>query len=215
MEARVATLYANVFTHTSDVRREAFMRAVFSAVLLGAMLPALSLAQECADPEAPKTRLEAFAAQEGVVVIRAFSRIGTVRGQDGSSVVVDSNELTNAGTGQREYGLAVTVTADGRQDRGHGAYVDFDEIPALLAALEYLGNMDGSSTTLDRFQAGYRTRGGLVVGAFNNDSGTMATVSSGIIGKTTAYLPFADLGHIREFVQSAYASLDKLRAGTK
>jgi hypothetical protein len=43
----------------------------------------------------------------------------------------------------------------------------------------------------------------------------MAAVSSGIIDKTTAYLALADLGRIRELIQSAYAALDKLRTGQK
>ena len=191
------------------------MRAAFSVVLLSATLPALSLAQEAAELETPKTRLEAFAAQDGVVIIRAFSRIGAVRGQDGSIVVVESKEFTNAGTGKREYGISMMVKAGSRLEREHTSYVDFDEITPLLTALEYLGNVDGSATALDHFQADYRTRGDLVIAAFSTESGTMAAVSSGILGKTTASLALADLGRIRELIQSGYATLDKLRAGQK
>lgn len=191
------------------------MRAAFSVVLLSAALPALSVAQECAEPEAPKTKLEALAAQEGVVIIRGFSKIGEVRGQYGSLVAIESKEFTNASTGKREYGISVAVKADGRLEREHTSYVDFDEIPALLAGLEYIGNVDKSSTALDQFQADYRTRGDLVVGTFSTESGTMVVVSSGIIGKTTAYLASADLGRIRELIQSASATLDKLRTGQK
>jgi hypothetical protein len=191
------------------------MRAAFSVVLLSVALPALSLAQECAEPEAPKTKLEAFAAQDGVVIVRGFSKVGEVRGQYGSTVTIESKEFTNAATGQREYGIAVAVKADGRLERGHTSYVDFDEIPALLAGVESIGNVDKSSTALDQFQADYRTKGDLVIGTFSTESGTMVAVSSGIICKTTAYLPSVDLGRIRDLIQSAYATLDKLRAGQK
>jgi hypothetical protein len=193
------------------------MRLGLGAVVISVVAPVLSTAQQAAEPEKPKTKLEAFVAQDGVVVIRGFSKIGEVAGKFGSSVIVESKEFTNAGSGKREHGITVQVKEAGRLERDHTSYVDFDEIPSLLKGLDYISKVDRSSTTLDQFQADYRTKGDLVVSTFNDSSGTKVSVavSSGAIGRTTAYFALADLERIRALVQTAYASLEKLRTGSK
>lgn len=187
------------------------------AALLMCLAPGLSVAQQAAEPEKAKTKLEGFVAQDGVVVIRGFSKVGEIRGQFGSSVVVEIKEFTNAASGKREHGITVEVKESGRLERNHISYVDFDEIPSLVKGLEYIGKVDKSSTTLDQFQADYRTKGDLVVSTFNDTGGTKVSVavSSGAIGKTTAYLAITDLERIRELVQNAYVSLEKLRSSAK
>jgi hypothetical protein len=57
----------------------------------------------------------------------------------------------------------------------------------------------------------------VVVSTFNVTGATKVTVavSSGAIGKTTAHLATADLERIRELVQTAYVSLEKLRSSAK
>jgi hypothetical protein len=102
------------------------------ALLLTLLLPTLSGAQQPPEPDKPKTKLEGFVAQDGVVVIRGFSKVGEIRGQFGSSVAVESKEFTNAASGKREHGLTVQVKEAGRLERDHTSYVDFDEIPSLL-----------------------------------------------------------------------------------
>ena len=193
------------------------MRLGLGAVVISVVAPVLSTAQQAAEPEKPKTKLEAFVAQDGVVVIRGFSKIGEIAGKFGSSVIVESKEFTNAGSGKREHGITVQVKEAGRLERDHTSYVDFDEIPSLLKGLDYISKVDKSSTTLDQFQADYRTKGDLVVSTFNDSSGTKVSVavSSGAIGRTTAYFALADLERFRALVQTAYASLERLRIGSK
>jgi hypothetical protein len=193
------------------------MRLGLGAIVLSVVAPVLSTAQQAAEPEKPKTKLEAFVAQDGVVVIRGFSKIGEIAGKFGSSVIVESKEFTNAGSGKREHGITVQVKEAGRLERDHTSYVDFDEIPSLLKGLDYISKVDKSSTTLDQFQADYRTKGDLVVSTFNDSSGTKVSVavSSGAIGRTTAYFALADLERFRALVQTAYASLERLRIGSK
>lgn len=193
------------------------MRVAVAVVILSVAVPALSIAQQAGDQEKAKTKLEAFVAQDGVVVIRGFSKVGDIRGQFGSSLVVETKEFTNAGSGKREHGITVQVKEAGRLERDHTSFVDFDEIPSLLKGLEYIGKVDKSSTTLDQFQADYRTKGDLVVSTFNDAGGSKISVavSSGVIGKTTAYLALGDLERVRELIRTAYATLEKLRTSPK
>ena len=188
------------------------MRAVFSIVALSVALPAHLAAQQLCGAEQPKTRLEAFLAQDSVVIIRGFSRIGEVAGHRGTSVVIESRELTDAGTQRRAYGIAVEVREGGDSVRTRTALVDFEEIPSLLSALDYIGKLEKTATALDQFQVRYRTKGDLVVATFSTDAGPRATIASGVVDQVEAHMGLTDLDHVRELIQEAYASLTKLRA---
>jgi hypothetical protein len=63
------------------------------------IFPLLVMSQLHAQQEkpvpAPKTKLEAFEAQSGAVIIRGFSRIGYLRGVYGGTVTVESKEFLN------------------------------------------------------------------------------------------------------------------------
>ena len=82
------------------------LAAILASVIMNALL---LQAQEQPQQSAPKTKLEAFKDQKGVVVIRGFSKIGLMRGAYGGMVTVQSMEFTNAATGTKEYGIAVDV----------------------------------------------------------------------------------------------------------
>jgi hypothetical protein len=193
------------------------MRTMILVALAAAVTaPAISVAQEAGEPEKPKTKLEAFVAQDGVVIIRGSSKVGDIRGQYGSAVMIEAKEFTNASSGRREHGITVEVKEGGRLEREHTSFVDFDEIPSLLKGLEYIGKVEKSATALDQFQADYRTKGDLVVSTFNTEGGeTRLGVSSGRIGRTRAFLPISDLERMRELIQNAYARLEGIRTPSK
>ena len=192
------------------------MRLWLGAAVVSVGLPALSAAQEVVDIALPRTRLEAFAEQSGVVIIRGSSRVGDVRAQNGSAVVVESKEFTNARTGERAHGITVEVKEAGTEDREHTSYVDFDEIPLLLQGLEYIGKVERSATALDQFRADYRTRDDLRISTFSSENRwTQVAVSSGTIERARAHLAISDLEQMRALIQTAYTMLGKLRARSK
>ncbi len=47
-------------------------------------------------PADPKTKLEAFQAKSGAVIIRGSSKVGTIPGQNTSLVKIDCREFTDA-----------------------------------------------------------------------------------------------------------------------
>ena len=157
-----------------------------------------------------------FAAQSGVVIVRGFSRLGDVRGAYGSTITVEIQEYRNAATGDSEHGISVEVRESGRSERVHTSYVDFDELPALIEGLEYLGRVEKTATAQTDFQADYRTRDDLVVSAYSAENrGTRVAVSSGALEPVRAHLTFSDLVELRTLVQKAYAALEELRAGQR
>lgn len=193
------------------------MRCLLPVALVAVATSAFAQSDQAGEPAKPKTKLEAFVAQDGAVIVRGFSKVGEVKGQYGSSVVVESKEFTNASTGKKEHGITLEVREKSRLEREHTSYVDYDEIPSLLKGLEYIVKVDKSATPFENFQADYRTRGDLQISTYSTDAGTKvaAAVSSGTIGKTNAFLTLADLDSIRTLVETARASLEKSRATTK
>jgi hypothetical protein len=193
------------------------MRSLLPVVLLAIATPVLAQSEQSAEPEKPKTKLEAFVAQDGAVIVQGFSKIGEVKGQYGTSVVIESKEFTNASTGKKEHGITFEVRERSRLERDHTSYVDYDEIPSLIKGLEYIAKVDKSATPFENFQADYRTRGDLQISTYSTDGGAKiaAGVTSGTIGKTRAFLTLADLDSLRAFVETARAGLEKSRGAAK
>ncbi len=187
------------------------MRAAFAIGVLSLVTATPSSAQPAIELDEPRTKLEAFALQVGAVIVRGFSKIGEVAGPDGSVIIVESRELMNATTGSREHGIAVRVVQGGQAVRDLTAYVDFDEIPSLIQAMDYMARIEPSSTPLDHLRAVYRTRGELAVSTFSTGGGMRVAVSSGVFERTRAHLELTDLKPLKELVESAYRTLEELR----
>jgi hypothetical protein len=187
-------------------------------LLWGLATPLLAQSEEpMTDPGVPRTKLEALAVQEGAVIIRGFSRIGDVKGPLGSSVIVRSQEFTNASTSEKEYGLTLEVRERSRLEREHISFVDYDEIAPLVKALEYLTKLDNTATSFHRFQADYRTHGEVQVTTYTTDASAVvaAAVTCGSIERATALLNLADLDMLRSLVDAARAEIDKKRGATR
>src|SRR5436305_8433014 len=87
--------------------------------------------------EAP-TRLEALELRKGTLIVKGYTEIGRVDGEDASSITVSAIELKDMTRGSKEMGLAIVAAQGGETRRQAISYVDFDEITALLTALDYL-----------------------------------------------------------------------------
>lgn len=160
----------------------------------------------------PRTKLEAFEARKGIVIIKGFSRIGVAPGLDGTSIEVESRELRDAGSNSREYGITIEVREAGHTGRRSLSYVDYEELDPLLKGLEYLSKIDNSVTQLTRFEADYRTRGDLLFSVSSGRGGviTMA-ISSGGFRRATALFRLEDLKVIRGLIIEAKNQLDAIQ----
>lgn len=182
------------------------------AVVFLILLPSPAASQTPTPPSPPKTKLEAFEAQEGVVIVQGFTKMGELRGTYGGSVSVSAKEFTNAATGRRESGIVIDVKEAGRLERSSRSFIDYDEIAPLLKGIDYIGKVEKSVTKLENFQADYRTKGDLHVSTFNTSGGeVMVAVSSGRIGAASAHFKFADLAALRNLILSSKERLDAIK----
>jgi hypothetical protein len=160
----------------------------------------------------PRTKLEAFQAMKGVVIIKGYSRIGVAAGLDGTSIEVETRELRDAASSSREYGITIEVREAGNPGRRSLSYVDYEELDPLLKGLEYLSKIDSSVTQLTRFEADYRTRGELLFSVSSGRGGviTMA-VSSGAFRRAISLFRLEDLKVIRGLIIEAKNQLDAIQ----
>lgn len=163
-----------------------------------------AIAQE--GPVEPATKLEAFQARTGIVLIRGYSTVGTVRGI-GGNVSVDAREFRDASEPDRRItGISISVKETTRLERENTSFIDSDEIGGLLEGIDYIGKVSAEVTALEKFEVEYRTKGDFRVVVFNNSQGQLSVaVSSGRVGRTTAYLKLDDLAYFRNLIVEAQA----------
>jgi len=160
----------------------------------------------------PKTKIEAFEAKTGAVIIRGFSTVGSVRGLYSTSASVQSREFTDASSGKKEYGIFITVKESSRYEREDSSYIDYDEIESLMKGIDYISKIESSVTKLDRFQADYTTRGDFTISTFSDSSGKIqAALKSGRYAGASAYLSLDDLAQFKSLIQQAKAKIDSIR----
>jgi hypothetical protein len=194
------------------------IRVLLSLLLAGLAAPLWAQTEDpMIEAGLPRTKLEALGAQEGAVIIRGFSRIGEVRGPLGSSVVVRSQEFTNAATGEREYGLSLEVRERSRLEREHTSFVDYDEIASLLKALEHLTKLDTTATAFNRFQADYRTHGEVQVATYTTDASAVvaAAVTCGSLGRGHGLLGWPTSTRSGCWWTRARTDIDRKRGATR
>jgi hypothetical protein len=96
------------------------------------------------------------------VIIKATTEIGSLTVETGV-VTVKCREMTDATSGRVERGIAMEITQKGEpKDR---LLIDYDEIPGLLNAIDYLNKVNFSVTRLNIFDATFTTRGGVRIAA--------------------------------------------------
>jgi len=189
-------------------------RTILLLVLLST-LSILAQAQDAAPtplptPPEPKTRLEAFQAKTGSVIIRGYTSVGSVHTQYGSLRVV-ANEFKDAATGARIFGITINVREAAPPERENISYIDYDEIDSLLKGIDYVGKMSRNVVLLTDFEADFRTRGDLEVTTFSRGEQVLGSVVSGDIIQTKVFVSLDDLQRLRQLVVEAKTKLDAIQ----
>lgn len=173
-------------------------------------IPVVSAAKDLrSGVEGDQSKIELFAAKNGAVIVKSFEEVGGLSGLYSTSLKVEAREFIDASTGKREMGVAVEVRKDeGRFDKDHTSYVDYDELDSLLAGIKYIKTIGRDTVKFNDFEAGYKTRGGLSVATFTSVKGILVAVKSGRIGGVTSYYNLDDLPKLAELISKAKARLD-------
>lgn len=161
-------------------------------------------------PPEPKTRLEAFQAKTGSVIIRAYTNVGAIHTPSGILRVV-ANEFKDATTGARISGITINVREATPPERENISYIDYDEIDSLLKGIDYVGKMSRNVVLLSDFEADFRTRGDLEVTTFSRGDQIIGSVVSGDIIQTKVFVSLDELQRLRQLIVEAKTKLDAIQ----
>jgi hypothetical protein len=161
-------------------------------------------------PPPPATALEAFRALPGAIQTTAYEDLGEVSG-----VIVEAREMRDS-LGARVRGIVVTVTGGGaasRQAPPDQAFVDPDELPALLRAFDALQAITTNPTgEFKNFDMRYSTKGELVLTASSTrQRGVIYGVEVGRVLRARRGLNGGEFNQLRTLVEAAQQKLATLR----
>ena len=163
-------------------------------------------------PEEFQTKLESLMSQTGVVVVKGYTRVGSMNGSRGTAQFT-AWEVINARTGRKEQGVTVEIAeaVGTRPDTEERAYIDYDELTPLLKGIDYIMRLDDKATKLSRYEAQYQTRGGLVLMTFNTPDGYRTAISTWGGRRPRFVLRQTGLAEFKNLLESAKEVLDAPR----
>ena len=123
-----------------NMRRAAFSLALVS--LLGLMGQAendqadtsdiaAAIAQALLATNKPATKLEEITLRKNAIIVKGFTPVASIPGEDGASVQITAAEVQDITNQTKEYGLVIDI--DTGHQRASLAYIDYDEIDAFTS----------------------------------------------------------------------------------
>lgn len=167
-------------------------------------------------PKPVPTKLEAFEQAEGTLVIKGYTRVGSISFDNNAEMTVYAVSMRNAAR-QRQAGIAIEIV---QQNRGRAArtYIDEDELDGLVQNIEALAQVNKDASPLENVEASYRTRGNLQLINRDDNGGRLAVVRAvqyspltGQVVWATARLRATRLSEITRQLQAARDVLQRTR----
>jgi hypothetical protein len=153
----------------------------------------------------PATALEAFRQPIGGTLTIGFDDLGDVNG-----VFVDVREMRDT-RGARARGLVVEIA--GGQALREQSFVDADEIPSLIKALDDLVAVNANPTQFKSFEIRYMTRGELgLTASSSRNRGIYYGVEVGRLMKARRALNAGEMHQLRTLIEAAAQKLATLVA---
>jgi hypothetical protein len=155
-------------------------------------------------PPPPATKLEAFQPAAGSILTFGYHDLGSA----GCCVTVDARRMADS-KGNAVNGMVVEVHES--EYRVERSFVDVDEIPELIKAMDALLEVKTNPTKFENFEVRYSTRGELQITAFNSKRGKISySVKAGRVVAAQQFIDEGDMQKLRGFFAAA---LDEVRAG--
>lgn len=162
----------------------------------------------------PRNKLEDFDGRLGTILIKGRHWTGTLRAQNGSARV-EALEIRDTANGARASGVLITMTGVQPNQNAEElrSLIDYEEIDALIKALDTIVKADDNVTKLSHFEERYRTRGDFEVMVFKELTGTSvaAAVEGGFFDRIRLLMTIEDLIKMRWMIAQAKDKLDEVK----
>ena len=160
----------------------------------------------------PRNKLEDFEGRAETLLIKGRHWVGTVRGQNGSARV-EATEIRDPIAATTVSGVVITITADGGPTGEIRALIDYDEIDALLKAMDTALKAGDGISRLSHFEVRYRTKGDFEIMVFKQmeNNAIAAAVEGGFFDRSRLYLTIDDLTKLRWMISQAKDQLNQTK----
>ena len=158
----------------------------------------------------PRNQLEDFEGRVEILLIKGRHDVGTIRTQNGYARV-EASEIRDSANGQTASGAVITIVADGGPAGDIRSFIDYDEIDALVKALDTASRASESITRLSHFEVRYRTKGDFEIMVFKQleNNVVAAAIEGGFFDRSRLYLSIDDLVRLRWMIVQAKERLDQ------
>jgi hypothetical protein len=160
----------------------------------------------------PRNKLEDFDGRMETILVKGRTWVGTLRGQNGTARV-EAMEIRDTAKSNRAAGAVITIFADGGPPGEIRSFIDYEEIEALVKAIDAASKASESITKLTHFEVRYRTRGDFEVMVFKqlSDNAVAAAIEGGFFDRSRLYLTLEELTRLRWMVAQARDRLDEIK----
>jgi hypothetical protein len=197
-------------------------RRLIAASLLAAALSALTVVPAFAqkpgpqfwrrlscEPLEPRTKLEAFEERYGTVLMKGFTQVTAIEVR---GVRVDAVELREIPRATRAMGIVVVLGSGSEKPQENRAFIDYEEIDALLSGIDTVSRVNETMTKLVGFEGKYRTLGDFEINVFRQTrSGTAVSLTTGVCNQARVTMSLDDLVRVRAMLVDAKTKLDEAR----
>ena len=160
----------------------------------------------------PRNKLEDFESRAETLLIKGRHWVGTVRGQNGTgSARVEATEIRDPITATTVSGVVITI--EGGPQGEIRSLIDYDEINALLKAMDTAVKAGDGISRLSHFEVRYRTKGDFEIMVFKQmeNNAIAAAIESGFFERSRLYLTIDDLTKLRWMISQAKDQLDQTK----
>ena len=160
----------------------------------------------------PRNKLEDFESRAEVLLIKGRHWVGTVRGQNGAgSARVEATEIRDPIAATTVSGVVITI--EGGPAGEIRSLIDYDEIDALLKAMDTALKAGDGISRLSHFEVRYRTKGDFEIMVFKQmeNNAIAAAIEGGFFERSRMYLTIDDLTKLRWMISQAKDQLDQTK----
>lgn len=187
--------------------------AVLSFLFIFVPVIVLPQTKEEGKYQEPTTKLEAFLAKKGELIVKEFYRLGGITGSYGAKVQLSALVIYEPGREtERIRGLKIEVTEEGTYENSNSSFLDLEEIESLSKAIAYMVDLSEKWNGVNKeyTEVVFSTKDDFQIGFFQQGTKTTAFSSSGYISKASCFFSSTgDLGSIKVMVDKGMTLLSQ------
>ncbi len=160
----------------------------------------------------PRNKLEDFDGRMETVLIKGRTWVGTVRAQNGSARV-EAIEIRDSSNSAQATGVVITISADGGPPGEIRSLIDYEEIDALVRAMDTAAKAGEAITKLTHFEVHYRTKGDFEVMVFKQlaNNAVASAIEGGFFDRSRLLVTLDDFTKLRWMIVQAKEKLDEIK----